>query len=692
MKKKTLLTALLTSLFISNVFAHGVAIIDASTGEYLQLLHSNIDVTINHQIAVVKTTQVFKNISTQPVNVKYAFPLNEEASATSLGWKLRGTWYYARFAPAPQDSSLPQSDPNQTDQDLSDYLGETPLYFNVNDTLPIDSVLIVELTYVQLLPYAFSKVELHYPNDYSLIQPAGPDSVNLKVALSSSKTIKQFDLLSHSGAIITGNSNQSTLTYKELISPAVKDFQVEYELSSDQMGLFSFSTFLQEPSNECDSIGDGFFAFIVEPDPGDSVQVIEKVFTLVIDRSGSMGGNKIMQARDAASFIVNNLNPGDQFNIVDFESSAHSFKLDHVPFNSLTQSQALTYINTITSGGGTNMTESFSVSIPQFSTANPDAANIMIFFTDGYANSGAESILQHVQQLKATHNIDKLQIFTFGIGTSVNEYLLSELATQNDGVFQLIDASNLNQAISDFYLKIRNPVMLNIQMTFDPPIIYETFPEPLPNLYLGQQLIVVGRYGTADSVKVNFTGEKFGNPISLQYDFTLSDSTVESNHFLTKIWAKKKMENLMISYYAAQGSNAEAIKDHVTNISMCYQVISPFTSFVSGYGGGGGTIGLEFDEIADLSENILSVFPNPFNDYTKIQITTPVNVHDFVEIRIYDITGNLVRTFKIFVGESGAYEVVWNGENERGLEMGTGVYFYSVDLAGRQFTGKVMRH
>src|SRR5690606_36204384 len=115
-----------------------------------------------------------------------------------------------------------------------------------------------------------------------------------------------------------------------------------------------------------------------EPDPNNT-NIIKKVFTLIIDRSGSMMGTKMEQAKNAANFIVQNLNAGDKFNIIDFDDVITSFSPTHVEFNTTTMNQALAYISTIYARGLTNISGAFDVAVPQFSAANDSTANIIIF-------------------------------------------------------------------------------------------------------------------------------------------------------------------------------------------------------------------------------------------------------------------------------------------------------------------------
>jgi Ca-activated chloride channel family protein len=141
---------------------------------------------------------------------------------------------------------------------------------------------------------------------------------------------------------------------------------------------------------------------------------------------------------------------------------------------------------------------------------------------------------------------DTLTIFNFGIGLDVNHQLLTLLASRHNGLAEFLENDELQERITAFYLKIRNPVLLNTIVEFQPFTVVESFPNPLPNLYKGQQLLVSGRYTEAAPVTVNLSGTAFGQPVSYNYQLSLSDSSIE-NHF-TKI--SVKIENLLFNITA----------------------------------------------------------------------------------------------------------------------------------------------
>lgn len=667
--------------FSLSLLANGVGIVDATNAQYLKLNSSIVEVQVENQVAIIKTTQTFQNNFSQPVNFKYGFPLPEGASAISLRWLINGEWKVAIITPEPPDTTLPGG--GDPDPNLITYLGDVPLYFDIADTLLVDSLTIFEVTYVEFLPYSFGNVTFNYPNNYQLIQTSSLDVQQLLFTLNSSRTIEDIQVLSHTPTqlINSGNSAFAEVILYEL--PADNDYEILYSLNLEELGLFSFSTF-QPDSLVPDSLGRGFFTFVAEPDAGAASDVIDKVFTLIVDRSGSMSGNKIVQARGAANFIVQNLNEGDKFNIVDFATDVSSFRPVHVDFNPTNESAALAYISTFNANGSTNISGAFDVAVPQFSSANDSTANIIIFFTDGQPTAGitqTDLLVQHINDLVQTTETD-LIIFCFGIGLDVNQQLLSLIAQNNQGLAMFLLNEDLEEIITNFYLLIRNPVLLNTDITFSPNVLSEIYPAPLPNLYKGQQMIVSGRYNEGTDVQVTLSGEAFGQPVEYSYDMNLSDSAVYNYQFLPKIWAKQKIEHLVIEYYTLDPNSpeAEALKELIIQISIAYGVVSPFTGF--------GNPTTEVEDTETLSEQnsipsefkMLGNYPNPFNPSTTIRFSVPSQLNQVVKVKIYNSIGELVRIMTIYVAEAGIYEIVWDGKFSNGSTAPSDIYICVIDF------------
>ena len=240
--KRLIIILIALAAFASSGIGNGVCIQDATEAIYFKLLSSDVEVLVNNQVAMLTTTQVFYNDLNDDYTIKYAFPLYEDASATSLRWYVNGAWHTAVFSPSPQDTTLPGG--NMPDPNLIQFLGDTPLYFNVPDTVQQDSLITFELTYVQLLPYDFNIVDFKYPNDYTLIQDDILDFQKLHLVLESDRTIDNINLLSHAGATISNTGNFAEVTFEAFESLASTDYHLNYQLNAEELGLYSFSTFL----------------------------------------------------------------------------------------------------------------------------------------------------------------------------------------------------------------------------------------------------------------------------------------------------------------------------------------------------------------------------------------------------------------------------------------------------------------
>jgi Ca-activated chloride channel family protein len=679
---------LLTCVFLGIVprltLGNGVLVVDAGKGKYVRLLSSTVSVKIDNQVSIVTTIQYFKNVDVSSLVVKYAFPMPDGANAIKLRWKRGEDWYTAAFSAGKQDTTLPGGSGTMA-AGLKTYLGGRPLYFGFDFNLKPDSLIVVELTYVQLLAYKNGLVFFTYPSDYHLIQTTPLDSLRLSVTLSSQRTIETVQCVSHPQAIIQNTGHSASVELKQLTTLSSIDYLIKYGLSLTELGLFGFSTKLP------DSLG--YFAFIVEPNPTDT-KVIPKNFAIIIDRSGSMGGSKMDQAKNAATYIINNLNNGDRFDVIDFDDQITKFRPQLVDYGATARDSALKYISNLGARSGTDIANAFLSTIPLFSNVSDTSASLIIFLTDGQATVGVlgtDAILSLVSQSVAQTK-KQIFIFTFGIGSDVNTQLLTLLATRNNGLAEFLGNDVVESRITDFYNTIRYPLLINPTVTFSSALITEPYPIPLPNLYKGRQLLVSGLYVPTAPVEVMFTGNSFGRPVTYKYNMSLSDTAVGQYSFLPKVWAKQKIEFLLTRYYTYDPNSgvAKELREAIIQFSLDYGVMSPFTSFTST---GGATQVAEgrtvVTELLPTEYQLLGNYPNPFNAGTVIKFRSSSDKSQIVIVKIYGITGQLIRRISITTKGKGEYQIYWDGRNDQGAVVPSGAYFYIMDY-GKGFLAERM--
>jgi Ca-activated chloride channel family protein len=680
-------------LFSLVVFANGAAVVNSSKGVYLKLLSSNVDIKIENQVAITTVTQTYKNTLGNAQNINYIFPLSEGGSATELLFYTNGQWKRALFTPRAQDTVLNPGQPGeQMNTNLKKFIGKTPLYFNVPDSVKADSILIIKLTYVELLKYSNGKVEYKFPADISLIQTENLQKQNFNLVLFSERKVINIKCLNHIVTLFNQDNFTTVAATSEENTPANRDYRISYELSQDQLGLFGFSTSIAD-SLLPDDMGHGFFLFTAEPDSRQTSQSIKKAFSLIIDRSGSMSGTKFTQAIQAATFIVNNLNEGDYFNIIGFESYFYSFKNSLVPFNEENKIQALAFLSNMALGGGTDIAGALGLGISQFPSKNDTTAKIIVFLTDGEPTSGitnTDQILKYVSE--QTGKIDSnISIFCFGIGSGIDTRLLTLLSSQHKGLAEFLNTDEVESRISQFYSKIRNPVLLNTKLEVYPPKAIDVFPDPLPNLYKGEQFVVAGRYKTGGPVTFSLTGSTFGRQALYSYQVNLSDSSESKYQFLTKVWAKLKIENLLVKYYSLDTTSEQAkiIKQYIKEISVAYGVLSSFTSLTGGAPSGINENGTKNKELSVSGFELLGNYPNPFNPSTKIVFYVNNYNSSYAVVKIYNMLGELIKTIVVTINSRGKYEVLWDGKSESGSHISSGNYIYTISIENQVLAGKM---
>ena len=674
--KKFIFSFLMGITLALSAFSNGIIIVNTQEEIYLTLTASSVETQVNNQVAITRTLQTFYNGTGQEIlAAKYAFPLPDGASAIGLRWLVNGVWYEASIAAEPQDTTITGGGSGAS-QALMNYLGASPLFFSFDALqIGVDSLIQVELTYVELLPYSFNLVSYYYPNDYSLIQP-GPGAIeqHFSWTMESDRTILSVQFPSPEGGTVNVSDHFAEVSFSYADGPANANYLVVYELSSDELGVWSMSTYLPDSLVICDDFGKGFVAFVIEPESNPDVEVIEKNFILVVDRSGSMGGNKIVQARQAASFIVQHLNPGDHFNVIDFDDQITLFAPNLVPYNVTTQNNALGFISALTADGSTNIAAALTTAIGQFGAIDPGKANIILFFTDGQPTAGITSTQGILDAVDAavTQAETTIFLYAFGIGNDVNKQLLAALGANNNGLATFLENDELEASITDFFLKVNNPVLLSPHIQFFPDVIQEVYPQPLPNLYKGQQLIIAGRYEEPIPVDMELTGMAFNLPITYNFNINLADTLVSDYFFLPKVWAKRKIEHLQQAVYLA-GENTplgDTLEAQATALSICYGVISDFTSFT------GPPVTFVHEQVRDDSQSwTWEALPNPFQEAVTLRIFLPVDWYEPATCLILDAQGRIVAEIPLSFGPAGWYDFSWNGRLANGLPAPKGIYF-----------------
>ncbi|HEX3054356.1 MAG TPA: VIT domain-containing protein [Aggregatilineaceae bacterium] len=558
-----LLTILLTVTF-------GVSPSEASTffqTSGVVIRSHRVSVEIDNQIATTHIEQVFYNDSSTMAEGTYVFPLPVGAAVSDLIMWVNGVPIEAKILDAEQAREIYDQIVRQMrDPALLEYVGAGAIQASVFPIQP-NSEVKIEIEYGQLLPAENGLVQYDYSLRTDQFTKRPVESTSLSIHVVSDEPISTIYSPTHQVAIVRESDHEFRVGYESSYMRELTDFSLFYGLASDEISA-NLLTY-RESANE-----DGFFTLMITPPVHvDQDRVIPKDVIIVLDQSGSMYGPKWEQARDAAKFVLDNLNERDRFNVILFSTGYRIYANDLQPVSEA--SAAKDWISGLEAEGGTDINLALTTAMQ---LADPERSAVILFLTDGLATEGTvetPAILSNVQDA-AKPNV---RIFTFGVGYDVDTVLLDQLyqAFRGAGTYVSQD-ERIDDEVSSLYNKISSPVLTNIGLEVDNLIIEDFYPNaPLPDLFAGTQLIVVGRYRGDGPATVTLTGELNGEAKVYQYrvDFP---SHAGGQVFIPRLWATRKI-GAMLNSIRLYGENPELV-DSIVRLSIRYGIITPYTSFL----------------------------------------------------------------------------------------------------------------
>ena len=610
---------LLSLISTTALFSNGIAIVDSQNGLYFDVLEKRNSVEVRNQVAVVTCTQVLQNNTGQEANFNFAIPLNKYSNPLEIRWiKIEDGDSSVVASSFEADHIIMTGTTETFTEELIYYLGDFPAFFSPLKTVPNGDQLIIEYTYAELLSYSDGKVMFYQKNDISAFYNKPILNQTFDFTLNSNREIFDLELMDL-GFSEDNFTNSRTIKYSSENNQADFDYVIEYELKNTQTDFIPLSTSFLESETLCDSLGTGYFSLLIEPE-FDLSKVVGKNIVITLDRSGSMHGSKLRWAGRAVKYMIENMNDHDNFNIQAF-SGNYELTEDFMENSNENQSKAFEFINELTGGGGTNIRAGLRQSIRNFENASDDKANIIVLITDGEQTFQEESNEEFAREIQEEVDLvgKPISIYTVGLGDDADKGLLGLIAAEHNGSFQDLEEFEFQLELEDFLLSINNPILFNTTIEFDPDVVTDVFTRTFPNLYVGQQTIISGRYKDSQLININVVGSALGVPYAEEFKFHLSDRSIVKHSFLPKVWGDQKIYDLGIEQYlldemAYQDSIANLIQD----LSDCYDIIP--TDFTN----------LE-DDLTEIEYNNSSkieraeVYPNPCVDRLDVMLPNSID-------------------------------------------------------------------
>lgn len=529
----------------------------------LTIEYQRVDVSIENQIAVTHIDQLFVNNNDWLLEGTYLFPLPEGAAINQLTMWVDGQPIEAKILQRDEARQIYDNIVRQLrDPALLEYVGAQAVQANVFPIPPHDQRRI-EIEYTQVLPAESGVIHYVFPQSTKLYTNAPLGTQNIRADVRSNESIRAIYSPSHPVAVSREGDFRAVVGYEDSNVVANQDFELYITVSPEDIGLNLLS---YKEAGE-----DGFFLLLVAPSV-EATEVIAKDVILVMDTSGSMEGEKIQQAQEAAAYVIEHLKPGDRFNIVPFSTGVRTYQPDLVTAVQPGNYQA--FINSLEALGGTNISQAL---LEAANMVDPQRPTTIIFLTDGLATEGIVEtplLLDAVGQAMPAN----ARLFAFGVGDDVDPNLLDALAENHRGTTTYVRPfQSIDEEVSSFYAKVSTPVLADISLDFGGITAEQMYPATLPDLFAGTQLVLAGRYRDGGPATITLRGIVNGEPQVFTYQDNLF-RTQGGDDFIPRLWATRAIGNLLREI-RLRGEEPELVQS-VVNLSIRYGIITPYTSYL----------------------------------------------------------------------------------------------------------------
>ena len=420
----------------------------------------------------------------------------------------------------------------------------------------------VRITYEHVLKADGNRIDYVLPRSESFEASAIPWTISLRI--SASAPISGVYSPSHQVSIAYSGNQQALVKTagNQQLEPG--PFRLSYLANSSSVT----ASLLAYPDA---SVGGGYFLLLagVPANLRNQGSAMKREVTLVLDRSGSMEGEKIEQARAAALQVLEGLEQGEAFNIIDYSDTIAKFSEKPVIKDAKIIGQARSYIKRIKANGGTNIHDALVEAMRQPPT--PNMLPLTIFLTDGVPTVGITGESK-IRKAVIENNVHKRRIFSFGVGYDLNAPLLTSIsnATRATPTF-VFPNENVELKVSQVFKRLSGPVLADPQLaTLDGSgavttrAVRELMPAELNDLFEGDQLVLLGQYQTDQPLHFRLSGNYLGTPRTFDLKFDLSKATTR-NAFVPRLWASRKIARLVEMITEAGAENTASHTSRITS-------------------------------------------------------------------------------------------------------------------------------
>ncbi len=589
MKKSVVLTATALPLLISALFAGGGAPKDTNSSPYFfvqgdasvesfPLLSTDVKADIAATCANVVITQKYKNDGKKAIEAVYVFPLGTRSAVHAMQMKIGSRVIDAEINEKAKARQI-YDEAKQQGKTASLLEQERPNVFtmNVANIMPGD-LIEVTVSYTEILVPDAGKYSFVYPMvtgprftgeskqgenwtaaPYTKSGTEPSYDVSMNVNINAGMQVSGVSSSTHRLSSETKDGKTNVTFAPGEKRAGNRDFVLNYSLRG---GAIQTGMLLYPGEKE------NFFMLMMEPParpPADAVTPREYFF--IVDVSGSMHGYPLEISKKVMKTVLDGMTSRDYFNVMFFSGGSNTLFPQAMPATEGNVKKAIEMVEAARGAGGTEIIGALQSA---FKVQKKEGmSRSFVIFTDGYV-----SVEKQTFDLMRD-NLGNANFFTFGIGSSVNRYIIEGMARIGKGEPYVALNKEEGEQIAEKFIKyIKSPLLTDIKVKYEGFGAYDVEPENVPDLFSERPLVVMGKYKNAKG-KIIVTGKNGGKDYRKEISIgaSLDDA---ANASLKYMWARERIARL--SDYGRTGSD---VKGEVLELGIKYSLMTEYTSFVA---------------------------------------------------------------------------------------------------------------
>lgn len=535
----------------------------------------SVDAKIRDQAAEVQVSQTFHNPGSFPLEAEFLFPLPDDGAISNLVLLADGQELTGKLLPRDEARKIYEDIVrSKRDPALLEYMGRG-LYRTSVFPIPAGADRKVTMRYTQLLRRDAKVVEFSYPFGTQKFTARPIQRLELRARVESKEPIKSIYSPTDDATVKRIGEHEATIELVRRDVVPTADFRVLYTLDD---GAVAASVLSYKPRES----EDGYFLLLASPEfKAAESRPRPKTVVFVLDRSGSMSGKKIEQARESLKFCLNNLREDDTFNVIAYDDRVESFKPELQRYDRDRREEAIRFVDNIRPGGSTDINAALTTALGMLH--DDGRPQYVLFLTDGLPTAGVTGEAAIAENAKKANKY-KTRLFVFGVGFDVNARLLDRLSGGNSGTSEYVKPDeNIETKVGRFYAKLTAPVLVGIQLELTGTDTNRIYPRDLPDLFEGGQLTLAGRYTRSGRTTVRLSGKVGDDRRTYEFPAELAETGRNASYdFVERIWAVRRVGEI-IDQIDMNGKNKE-LTDELVELSKKYGILTPYTSFLADEG------------------------------------------------------------------------------------------------------------